>query len=297
MRLTDITHPIDRFVAFIEERESIRIRRASGKPWPWTQEPILQSYRFTNINRENDKVSKHYQETIRDRYGENPIVFPATVLYRWFNRMTTCNDFFNQPDLANRNSVFEQYIETGNLDILLDVLRNIPPPHVTGAFIVTGRPGHPKGEGVLLYFDAWCHKPWRDMWLEWRIHPPSLHTMDEWILAEGLGTFMRGQIVADLKYLPFMLNAPDWWTWATPGPGSMRGLNIVLERPMDSPWPKGQWLVELQNLNNFVSPMLDKIGIEKLHNQDLQNCLCEFSKFTKVARGVGRPRQIFRHGS
>ncbi len=292
--IADIQNPIKRFVAFIEEREAIRQRRESGKPWPWTQDPILQTYRFTNINRENDKVSKHYQKTIRDRYGEDPLVFPATVLYRWFNRPTTCDNFFNAPDFANRTG-FERYIETGDLDILWNVLSYIPPPHVTGAFIITGRPGHKKGEGVLLYFDAWCHKPWHEKWLEWKNHQPALHTMDEWILSEGLGTFMRAQIVADLKYLPFILNAPDWWSWASPGPGSMKGLNIVLERPMNNPWHKDEWTFELQELSLLVTPMLEEIGIPRLHNQDLQNCLCEWSKYTKVVTGAGRPRQVFRH--
>ena len=106
---------------------------------------------------------------------------------------------------------------------------------------------------------------------------------------------MKGQIIADLKYLPFMKNVPDWWIWATPGPGSLKGLNIVYGRPMMTPWHKGEWLISLQALSDLVTPLLAGYGMERLHNQDLQNCLCEFSKYTKVATGQGRPRQIFRN--
>jgi 5-hmdU DNA kinase, helical domain len=294
MNIANIPDPIERFVAFVEERENIRARRESGKPWPWTQDLTLQTYRFTNIHREDDKVSRHYQKTIRNRYEDSPLVLPGTVLYRWFNRISTCDAFFNEPDFTNK-SAFEAYIETGNLDILQTILTKIPSPHVTGAFIVTGLPGYQKGEGVLLYFHTWCQKPWEEIWIAWRNNPPLLSEMYELIGSTGLGSFMRGQLVADLKYLPFMLNVPDWWEWATPGPGSMRGLNIVFGRPMNTVWRKGEWLEELRRLNSWVMPRLEKIGIDKLHNQDLQNCLCEFSKFTKATTNAGRPRQRFQH--
>jgi hypothetical protein len=295
MRIHEIKNPISRFVAFIKERESIRMRREMA-PWPWTEDPILQHYRFTNIHREDDAVSKHYQRTIRGLYGENSLVFPATVLYRWFNRPSTCDDFFNAPDLNNMTT-FNEYITTNDFSVLLKCLNNIPPPHVTGAYIITGKPGYPKGEGVLYYFHQWNQRPWSLMWDLWLKDPPLLETINEWLMtSEGLGSFMRGQIVADLKYLPFLMKVPDWWTWAAPGPGSMRGLNIVLERDMHAHWKPDDWLLELTALNGDISPMLDDIGIGKMHNQDLQNCLCEFSKYTKTMTGAGRPRQIFKHG-
>lgn len=294
MPIEEIVNPINRFVAFIEEREAIRVRRLSGKPWPWTTNEIMQTYRFTNIHREDDTVSRHYQKTIRDRYGEFDLVFPATVLYRWFNRVSTCDALFNEPDFTN-HSAYEQYMESGDIRILKDVINKLPPPHVTGAFIINGKPGFTKGEGVLEYFDEWMQKPWREVWHDWLETPPMLVEIYEWLMAEGLGTFMRGQIVADLKYLKFLVKVPDWWTWAAPGPGSMRGLNAVLERPLNNNWKKGEWLKELTDLNQTISPILEEIGLGKLHNQDLQNCLCEFSKFTKTARGTGRPRQVFRH--
>jgi hypothetical protein len=295
MTLVDIKDPIERFIAFIYEREAIRVRRECGDPWPWTSETILQQYRFTNINRENDKVSKHYQKTIRDHYGEESAVLPATMLYRWFNRPETCDAFFSQPDMLSNLTVFEKYLIDRDWPILICCLDKLPTPHVTGAYIINGMPGYSKGQGVLAYFHEWCKKPWLTQWEVWRKNPPLLAEIDEWINGEGLGSFMRAQIVADLKYLPCMPTVPDWWTWAAPGPGSMRGLNIVLGRSMDQSWAKGEWLMELNRLSAIVNPRLEELEINRLHNQDLQNCLCEFSKFTKVATGVGRPRQVFRH--
>lgn len=293
MQIEAIEDPVERLVAYINERENIRVRRASGSPWPWTHNDILQAYRFTNVHREDDTVSRHYQKTIRNRYMEESIVLPGTVLYRWFNRVSTCDALFNEPDLSN-TTAFEDYILNGNLSILEYQIDKVPPPHVTGSFIINGMAGYPKAKGVLMYFQDWIQKPWRDQWHDWLRTRPSLEQIYDWLYSEGLGTFMRGQIVADLKYLPFLQKASDWWTWAAPGPGSMRGLNVVLNRAMNNPWRKGEWLQELNNLNELITPKLDEIGITKLHNQDLQNCLCEFSKFTKAARGTGRPRQIFR---
>ena len=293
--IQDITDPIQKFVAFIEERENIRIRRESGKPKPWTQDTILQTYRFTNIHREDDTVSRHYQKTIRDRYDSNPIVFPGTVLYRWFNRISTCDAIFNEPNLGNQSS-FEHFISTYDSNILLDRLEQLNPPHVTGSFIINGKPGYSKGIGVLRYFFEWCEKPWREQWMYWLENPPLLEEIYDWVRSGGLGSFMRAQIVADLKYLPVFKLAEDWWFWAAPGPGSQRGLNIVLERDIGSSWRPADWLEELTKLNDIVTPILEEIGIGRMHNQDLQNCLCEWSKYTKVARGIGRPRQIFYSG-
>jgi hypothetical protein len=156
-------------------------------------------------------------------------------------------------------------------------------------------PGYSKAEGVLKYIELWMQRDWHRKWVTWRKDPPLLSDMYEWLDGQGLGSFMRGQIVADLKYIKFMQGVPDWYIWATPGPGSLKGLNIVYGRPMMAPWPKGEWLISLQALSDLINPMLKERGMERLHNQDLQNCLCEWSKYTKVERGEGRPRQIFRH--
>jgi hypothetical protein len=296
MSITDIEEPIDRYFAFIRERNEIYHRKTSGQVWPWTEDAILQSYRFTEIYRERDRTSLHYQKMIRKYYTQDDAwVFPATVLYRWFNRIETCEHFFGEPDFGN-TSVFERYAEERDLRILLECLAKIPTPHVTGAFIINGKQGHDKGEGVLCYFHEWFKKPWEEKWQEWLLEkPPLLREMYDWVRKDssGLGPFMAAQLVADLKYLPFMHNVEDWWIWAAPGPGSMKGLNLVMNRPIDQPWGQALWLTTLQELNRIENDALKDLG--PFHCQDTQNHCCEFSKYEKARLGIGRPRQVFHH--
>ena len=47
-----------KFYAFIQERECIRRRRESCHKGPWTDDPILQQFRFTNVKREHDRTTR-----------------------------------------------------------------------------------------------------------------------------------------------------------------------------------------------------------------------------------------------
>jgi len=52
------------FLWFIQEREKIRKFKEAGYERPWTEDPILQEYRFTNIWRQDDKVTKLIQSRL-----------------------------------------------------------------------------------------------------------------------------------------------------------------------------------------------------------------------------------------
>jgi hypothetical protein len=113
----------------------------------------------------------------------------------------------------------------------------------------------------------------------------------------GMGSFMSGQVIADTKYVGELYTAPDWWTWATPGPGSLRGLNRVMERPVDARWTGGSWHQALQELRGEVDSAIHaNQSMDTLHAQDLQNCLCEFDKYERTRLGEGRPRSRYPGG-
>ena len=54
----EIEDPVKSFFDYCKERESVRKKRESGQPFPWSEDPIFQKGRFLNVFREDDKVSK-----------------------------------------------------------------------------------------------------------------------------------------------------------------------------------------------------------------------------------------------
>ncbi|CAJ1330550.1 unnamed protein product, partial [Effrenium voratum] len=48
---------LEGFVRFLREREQIRVRRAEGAPWPWTEDKVLQHLRVRNLRHEEDRSS------------------------------------------------------------------------------------------------------------------------------------------------------------------------------------------------------------------------------------------------
>ena len=70
---------------WIYERHRIHLIKSTSKPW--TLDPILRNYFFTNPFRENDKVTKWFAENIREPLRRYPEVLFATIAFRWYNHI------------------------------------------------------------------------------------------------------------------------------------------------------------------------------------------------------------------
>src|ERR1700751_77033 len=74
------------FVHFIQERYAIKVRRESGQPWPWTDDPMLRDYYFCNLHREDDKVTRWLASNWPHPHADDPdLWFALTVFRRGFN--------------------------------------------------------------------------------------------------------------------------------------------------------------------------------------------------------------------
>ncbi len=62
---------VDEVFAFVHERHQIYLRRQAGQPKPWTANPILQQYRFTNVYRELDRVTIWIRENWREPHNRH----------------------------------------------------------------------------------------------------------------------------------------------------------------------------------------------------------------------------------
>jgi hypothetical protein len=64
--IADVKNPRERFFAYARERHQIYLNREQGQPKPWTEEPVLQQYRFTNVFRELDKTTLWFKDKVRE---------------------------------------------------------------------------------------------------------------------------------------------------------------------------------------------------------------------------------------
>ncbi len=269
--------------SFIKERYNIYSLRRQGYPKPWTDDPILQSYRFCNVYRELDTVTQWIANAWREPNYTDPDLWFAMLVARKVNYPGSLESVgYPVPWKPKR---FEKIMaERAALGLQME----------GGAYMITAGVGE-RWKGVPKY-QFLSSQVFTPLWnVRSRVRPKKGDTLAAFhfrLMNEGntVGSFIAGQIVADTKYAGVLKNAPDWWTWAAPGPGSERGLSLVMGYDINQKWNPSQWFFHLQELQAAIDPMIAKAKMPRLHAQDLQNCLCEFSKYEKVRLGIGKPR-------
>jgi len=75
---------------FAAERQAVFFRRIAGKSSPWTDDPIIQEYRFTNAYRASDRVSQYLINEVigAETWGVRDLFF-RIILFKMFNRIGT----------------------------------------------------------------------------------------------------------------------------------------------------------------------------------------------------------------
>src|SRR5271165_106791 len=200
---------------FIKERESIRIKKEAAEPWPWTQDPILQKNKFCNIFRECDKTSRWIAKNWREPHATDPDLWFAFVIARRVLNWPASMEALGYPVPWNKDHF---------LKVTKDLQQSGGKTFDTAyQLLVQGQ----KGDNVENMIKHILDRLWND---RQNIRPRSNYTLRSFYTRlysyKYMGSFYTGQVIADLKYAQ-MKDAEDWETFAVPGPGSMRGLNIV----------------------------------------------------------------------
>lgn len=266
---------IDTFTKFIRERHAVYERRAAGQPWPWTSDPILQQYRFCNVYRNLDAQSVLIQQWLTG-HEDDWFAMAAARLVNWWPSLEAVG-----LPLPWNPSKFVKVI---------NARKAAGEKTFTGAYMV--RAGVVGSKAAYL-----AQHVLQPMWQARKaIRPQAGDTLDDFHVRlmqyRDMGSFMAAQVVADAKYgLGPLAQAPDWWTWAASGPGSRRGLNRLLGKPLDTPWKESGWRAAFAELLTATSSSL--ADMPRISGQDLQNCLCELDKHQRVLLGQGRPRSKY----
>jgi hypothetical protein len=85
-------HPIDfdkDFTYFIEERYKIFLLKESKNIRPWTQDPILHQYKFTNLFREDDATSKFIFNWVESIIDNDELLLSNLIYARLCNKPST----------------------------------------------------------------------------------------------------------------------------------------------------------------------------------------------------------------
>ena len=276
------TNPYNRLVYFIVEREAVRQCRESGVKGPWTKDPILKEWKFCNVRREDDRVTKWIAKNWRDNHHTEPDLWFAMVVARFINWPETLNYLgFPIPwDRVHFLKAMHDFKASGK-------------KVYTGAYMVRADMDHANKyeyQEEVVFTPLWDKREY--------LRPKQGDSLNGFHMTlgmfHGLGSFMAAQVVADMKYVPPLVHAGDWNTFAASGPGSRRGLNRVMGREVDAKWREEEWRLALSRLQNELNPELTCSGVGTLHAQDIQNCLCEFDKYERVKWNEGQPRSRFR---
>lgn len=265
---------------WIDERRMILMRRREGMKKPWTQDPILQSYRFCNVRREDDTVTIWIRENWRDYFNGHENMAFAMLLARLVNWPDTLRvlGFPQEPRWDGETFVARMHDRQMAQEKVF-----------SGAYIVsTNGMAMDKAEYLNEHVLTPAFQPLRSL------PTSSLEDAYNYLLnLNGVGSFIAGQVIADLKHTSVLCNAPDWMLWCAKGPGSMRGLNRVRGLPLGNKWQNRYFITELADLRDqLMKDYWHKIG-DALCLQDLQNCLCEFDKYQRTKLGEGRPRATY----
>lgn len=279
----------DTFFAYARARETIRRLKESGAPAPWTDDPVLREFRFCNVHREDDKVTRWFAQHVRgpmDRREDENIIF-ATMLFRFFNTP-------NVGEILLEHNLFTNW----DPHRCCDVLRGVR-PIVTGAYMVKTPVGLPKVDGIVA-----CVEDFRAKALDYEVRTWGRSQLrDAWeIIQRGLylGRFMAYEIVTDLRHTYVLRDASDVMTWANPGPGAGRGLDRVYGDPVET---RNRRAVSMAD--QVQEEMRELLALSQQpcnwptewvpwDMRTVEHTLCEFDKYVRAHNGEGRPKQRYR---
>lgn len=271
----------DLYWYFAYERQNIFIKKLTGEPSPWTNDKILQEYKFCNSYRVNDRVSQYLLKNViynGKKYSKKDMLF-RIILFKLFNKESTWElllDKFNDIKLETFNQ--KEYSK-----VLEDAISN----------------------GIKIYNDAYISCANKAFGYD-RKHDNHLALLNKMFNIDNIqnkilkyttmeeafniirsypliGNFMAYQLVTDINYSDIVNWQEDEFTVA--GPGSLRGIKkCFIDKGNMTNEDIIKYMYDHQD-EEFKRLNLEfkRIGNRKLQLIDCQNIFCELDKYCRQA--------------
>lgn len=285
---TAAVRTLDTLLYFVWEREAIRLARENGHAAPWTSDPVLAEYKFCNVRRRDDRVSQWMLSRIIRPYAQRPGLWFTLLVARLINWPPTLEKLLTAKVLPCEPEDFK----AAEFVRVIEACKGEQAKVYSSAYMVYPT-GARRNKSESLAERVLPAAAERAPQVRAALAVPSLESFVT-ALAGGYGvnTFMAGQVGADLSYALGQLGrASDLYTFAPIGPGSSRGLNYLHGRPLGASWMQADFNRALIDVRSAIVRELHIIDLT-LH--DVQNCLCEYSKYARAMLGGGAVRNLYR---
>jgi hypothetical protein len=291
----------DTFWRFACERQQMFDRRVAMCPYPWTADPILHHYRFTNAYRASDRVSQYLLRNViyrRDLPTSPREVIFRILLFKLFNRIDTWKllDLDFGP-ITHKRFRFETFAER------LTNAQKHSRKLYSAAYIMpsTGPLGERvKHRGHLKLLRNMID----DNLAEKLTTASSLEDVFRALLSyPTIGGFLAFQLATDINYSE-AINFSEM-DFVVAGPGSLDGLRkCFIDFGDYSEADVIRWVTDRQE----IDPKRLELCFPRLYGRplqliDVQNLFCEVGKYARVAhpgvRGTSdrsRIKQVYRIG-
>lgn len=284
------------YLYFVCERERVRLFKEAGDVATWTDDPILQKYKFTCVRRKDDRMSQWFIKHLIKPCWRRPDLWFTLLVARLINWPPMLQRLIDQGVLPCSPSEFDaqRFIDTvenykeGGCKVFGDAYMVYP---------TRMNPGSNKSESLAKYIigDAIKHEHDIDFSL-WDAQMGGEPSIARFVtqLSEcfGISTFIAGQVAADLTYdLGHLGDAADLYTWAPLGPGSQAGLNWLHGKPLSAKWEQTDFNHALMRARDRV---IEELGIEDVTLHDIQSTFCEYGKYARTLAGTGKPKSLYK---
>ena len=271
------TSVFDTYWKFAVNRQKIFMDRVHGKSPPWTDDPVLSTYRFTNPYRASDRVSQYVIREVLYKGEEAPEeIFFRLMLFKLFNNIKTWEYLCSRlgfPTVAT----FQPDIYAHELDQLVKLQINVysaaymmPNPNLGS---IRKHHNHLR----LIELMVLSELPKRI------IDASSLESVSN-MLKEfpSIGPFLSFQYAIDLNYS--VLVDFSEMDFVVAGPGAKSGIRKCF---VDTDGLDNADLIRA--VSDLMESELERLEIEftdlwgrPLHLIDLQNLFCEVDKYSRV---------------
>ncbi|MHB8523785.1 MAG: nucleotide kinase domain-containing protein [Limisphaerales bacterium] len=269
----------DTYWRFVAERQAIFFRRLRSELPPWTNDPILQEYKFTNAYRASDRTSQYLIRKVIYAGDQDPdeIVF-RTLLFKLFNRIETWELLSRSVGhISYRDYSFAEY------DAVLTEAMDRGQTIYSAAYIMpSGGRSSPSSRKHRLHLRL-IEQMLTDDLPTRLVHAKSM--AKAFALLRGyatIGDFLAYQYVTDLNY-GTLLNFTEM-DFVVPGPGSRDGIRKCFS---DLGGLNETEIIKLVTERQQVE--FGRLGLEfqslwgrPLQLIDCQNVFCEVDKYARV---------------